>query len=140
MDTNVLGWLLQDRDDERTNSYRALIGPRRIVVPFQVVAEIRFGMMRARWGELRVRRTERALAELLVAQPDDLTLTTYARLRDWAVAQGHPIGAKSHDGDRWIAAVAVRADHPLVTHDSVFQEVDGLRVLTVLGAEEPGAR
>lgn len=35
-----------------------------------------------------------------------------------------------HDGDRWIAATAIRLTVPLVSHDSVFQHVPGLEVLS----------
>lgn len=134
VDTNVLSWLLRGRDDQLTNGYRQLIGPRSIVLPFQVVAEIRYGMRRARWGELRVRRAERTLSDFTVAQPDDETLTTYASLRLWAIETGHPLGDKVHDGDRWIAATAVRTDRSLVSHDGVFQSVDGLDLLTLLSS------
>ena len=132
IDTNVLGWLLRGRDDPLTDSYRELIGTSPIVVPFQVVAELRFGMMQAHWGEFRVRRAERTLKDFAIAQPDDATFTVYAGLRYHATQVGHPLGSKVHDGDRWIAATAVRARRPLVSHDSVFKSVDGLDLITML--------
>lgn len=132
VDTNVLSWLLEGRGDPVTESYRSLIDSRPIVVPFQVVAEIRYGMQRAHWGDFRVRRTEQSLAALAIAQPDDETITVYARLRLWAAEQGHPLGHKVHDGDRWIAAVALRARRSLVSHDAVFKGIDGLDLLTSL--------
>ncbi len=46
-------------------------------------------IVRANWGELRVRRLARALSHLTIAQPDDETLTIY-RLRLQSVASGHP--------------------------------------------------
>jgi len=132
VDTNVLSWLLQGRTDPLSESYRQLVGSHRVVVPFQVVAEIRYGMRRARWGELRVRQTERTFATLSVAQPDDEVLTTYAALRFRAVEQGQALGDKIHDGDRWIAATAVRAELPLVSHDAVFLSIEGLDLRTIL--------
>lgn len=132
LDTNVLSWFLQGRDDPLTEGYRELVGSRPVVLPFQVVAEVRYGMLRARWGELRVRRAERGLAEFAIAQPDDETLTVYAQLRLRAIQIGHPLGDKVHDGDRWIGATAVRAHRPLVSHDAVFQNVEGLDIWTTL--------
>jgi predicted nucleic acid-binding protein len=84
VDTNASGWLLEGRHHPLGDGYRELINGRRVIVPFQVVAEIRYGMLRARWGELRVRRTEGAIAKLSVAQPDDQTVFRYAELRSWA--------------------------------------------------------
>ena len=132
LDTNVLSWLLQGRDDRLTDSYRDLIGTRLVILPFQVVAEVRYGMLRARWGELRVRRAERVLAGFAIAQPDDATLTVYAQLRLRAIQNGHPLGDKVHDGDRWIGATAVSAHRPLVSHDAIFQNVEGLDIWTML--------
>jgi predicted nucleic acid-binding protein len=41
------------------------------------------------------------------------------------------LGDKVHDGDRWIAATALRLNcHPLVTHDGVFDETPGLQIIT----------
>ena len=100
VDTNVLSWVLQGGSDALTESYRELIGSHRVVVPFQVVAEIRYGMRRAQWGELRVRHTERSLSSFSVAQPDDEILTTYAALRLRSATHGQPLAEKVHDGDR----------------------------------------
>jgi predicted nucleic acid-binding protein len=43
--------------------------------------ELRFGALRAGWGELRRRRLERRIAEIAVVQPDDEMITTCAELR-----------------------------------------------------------
>lgn len=36
------------------------------------------------------------------------------------------MGQKGHDGDRWIAATAVRLEVPLVTHDAIFRAEPGV--------------
>ena len=43
---------------------------------------------------------------------------------------GHALGEKLHDGDRWIAATAIRIENPFVSHDGIFTEAPGLRVVT----------
>lgn len=48
----------------------------------------------------------------------------YVNLRSWAVRTGHGLGAKNHEADRWVAAVA--AHLPLGTEDSIFDGVAGL--------------
>ncbi|EUA41507.1 hypothetical protein I553_3398 [Mycobacterium xenopi 4042] len=40
---------------------------------------------------------------------------------------GHALGNKLHDGDRWIAAAAIRLGIPLVSHNGLF---DGAPVLS----------
>ncbi|MGI9118576.1 MAG: hypothetical protein ACR2G7_00310 [Acidimicrobiales bacterium] len=50
----------------------------------------------------------------------------YVDLRTWAVRSGHGLGAKDHEADRWVAAVAMAAKLPLATEDSIFDGVAGL--------------
>ena len=52
-------------------------------------------------------------------------------------AAGHALAQRPHDADCWIAATAVRLGVPLVSHDSVFRNVPGLTLETMLG--ETGA-
>jgi len=92
--------------------------------------ELRFGAIRAGWGELRRRRLERRIAELTVLQPDDEMIEICAQLRAECQRVGHALGEKVHDGDRWIAASALRLSVPLVSHDQLFQHVTRLRLIT----------
>ncbi len=48
-------------------------------------------------------------------------ITTCAQLRFACQKIGHPLGYKIHDGDRWIAAAALRLHCPLVSHDGLFK-------------------
>ena len=121
VDTMVISWLLDDRPNRLANQYRALIGDAPVVLAFQTVMELRFGAVRAGWGELRNRRLERRVAELNVVQPDDEMITVCAELRADCRRIGHPLGNKIHDGDRWIAATAIRLRVPLVSHDRVSE-------------------
>ncbi|HET7387612.1 MAG TPA: PIN domain-containing protein [Nocardioidaceae bacterium] len=130
MDTMVISWLLDDRPNALSDHYRALIGASPVLLAFQTVMELRFGALRAGWGEFRRRRLEERIAELTVVQPDDDMITACSRLRADCQKLGHPLGGKVHDGDRWIAATAIRLTVPLVSHDGVFQHVPGLEVLS----------
>jgi predicted nucleic acid-binding protein len=130
VDTMVVSWLLDDRPNPLAERYRRLIGAEPVVLPFQTVMELRFGALRADWGELRRRRLERRLGEFAVVQPDDAMITACAELRLRCRQAGHALGDKLHDGDRWIAATAIRLDVTLVTHDGIFTDAPGLRVIT----------
>ncbi len=125
VDTMVVSWLFGDRPDALALRYRDLIGVAPVVLAFQTIMEIRYGALRAGWGELRRRRLERRLAELVVAQPDDETITICAELRHGCQQIGHALGGKVHDGDRWIAATAIRLGLPLVSEDRVFHGAPG---------------
>jgi len=130
VDTMVISWLFDDRPSPPADRYRALIGPSPVLLAFQTVMELRFGAMRAGWGGLRYRRLDRRIAELAVVQPDDEMITTCAELRTRCQQIGHALGDKVHDGDRWIAATAIRLGCPLVSHDGVFKSAPRLQLIT----------
>ena len=108
--------------------YRAVIGASPIVVSFVTVTELRYGALRAGWGELRRRGLERDLAQFVVVQPDDALMRLCAELRHTAERCGVGLGHKIHEADRWIAATALRLDIDLVSHDAVFRGMPGLTV------------
>jgi predicted nucleic acid-binding protein len=130
VDTMVISWLFDDRPNPLADRYRALIGARPVLLAFQTVMELRYGALRAGWGDLRRRRLERRVAELTVVQPDDEMITACAELRNRCRQLGHALGDKLHDGDRWIAAAALRLRVPVVSHDGVFDNVPGLELIT----------
>jgi tRNA(fMet)-specific endonuclease VapC len=115
VDTMVISWLFDDRPNPLADRYRELIGAQPVLLAFQTVMELRYGVLRAGWGELRRRRLERRVAELTVVQPDDRMITVCSELRLRCQLIGHALGAKLHDGDRWIAATAIRSGVPLVS-------------------------
>jgi predicted nucleic acid-binding protein len=129
LDTMVVSWLIEDRLPLAPR-YRALVGSEPVLLAFQSVMELRFGALRAGWGELRRRRLERSIAALTVVQPDDEMITTCAELRNACRSAGHPLADKFHDGDRWIAATAIRLGCPLVSHDGIFRQTPGLQLVT----------
>jgi predicted nucleic acid-binding protein len=130
VDTMVVSGILNAvRDPGTAEPYQTTIGDRLVLVSFITVAELRFGAIKAGWGEFRTRSLERSLAKFLVIKPDDLLLTACAELR-WAAHQrGHALSQKVHDSDRWIAATALHLDLDLVSDDRVFREFPGLRLV-----------
>ncbi len=129
IDTMVLSALLDTRPTSLGPVYRQLIGPASTVVSFVTVTEVRYGALKAGWGELRRRRLERDLARFVAIRPDDRMMAICADLRHRCEARGHPLGQKVHEADRWIAATAITLAVELVSDDGVFSDVDGLRVL-----------
>jgi len=55
----------------------------------------------------------------------------YARLRADCEAQGHALGQREHNADRWIAATAIRLGVPLVSNDGIFRDAPGLELETL---------
>lgn len=130
VDTMVFGWMFVEQPNAKAERYRRLIGSSPVLLAFQTVAEVRFGALRANWGELRRRRLERRLSELTVVQPDDDMMTVCAQLRLDCQRAGHALADKIHDGDRWIAAAARRLGVPLVSDDGIFENAPGIRLVT----------
>ena len=67
---------------------------------------------------------------MTVAQPDDQMITVWAQLRADCQRIGHALGNKLHDGDRWIAATALRLECALVSHDGLFDQAPALNLIT----------
>jgi predicted nucleic acid-binding protein len=97
--------------------------------------ELRFGALHAGWGDLRRQQLEWRLARFAVVQPDDEMITVCSKLRSDCRRLGHALGDKLHDGDRWIAAAAVRLGCPLVSHDALFRDAPGLELIAVDGTD-----
>jgi predicted nucleic acid-binding protein len=87
---------------------------------------MRFGAEVANWGARRRGVLDRLIGRTGVVPPLDEVTAAYVDLRTWAVRSGHGLGAKDHEADRWVAAVAMAAKPPLATEDSIFDGVAGL--------------
>lgn len=98
---------------------------------FVSVVELRFGALRAGWGELRLHRLARSVADLDVVQTEQQLIDRCAQLRAWASGAGHPLGQKIHEADRWVAATALALHLELVAGDRIFEGVPGLTVLRI---------
>lgn len=131
VDTMVVSSLLNaSRSPRPAAAYRSLIGGRPIVVSFVTVTELRYGAIKAEWGELRRRSLERDLARLVIVQPDDETMQECADLRVRCERAGQALGQKVHEADRWIAATAIVLGVDLVSQDAVFRDVPRLTVVS----------
>lgn len=126
VDTMIASAWLGLRDSPRKARWQPLLEQMAWVLPFTVVAEMRFGAEVANRGARRRSVLDRLIARTGVVPPLDEVTDAYVDLRTWAVRSGHGLGAKDHEADRWVAAVAMAAKLPLATEDSIFDGVAGL--------------
>lgn len=128
IDTDVASWLLDPRPSPHAEETRRLIGDRSRVVSFVTVTELRYGALRAGWGDFRRRQLERSLADLEVIQTSEILIDRCAALRAEQSRAGHALAQKIHEADRWVAATAVALDLELVAGDGIFENVAGLEI------------
>ena len=127
VDTMIASAWLGAKESARKTRWQPLLSRSPWVLPFVVVAEMRFGAEVAGWGARR-----RGVLDRLVAASKVMPLLVevtdaYVDLRTWCVQAGHGLGAKDHEADRWVAAVALAAKVPLVSEDSIFDDVPNLK-------------
>jgi predicted nucleic acid-binding protein len=132
VDTGVFGARLTPAGHELAFQYRPLLAGRPAVLSYATVAELRFGATLAGWGTRRIRRLDDELAQVPTVWPGPSLTAAYVDLRVWCSRSGHGLAHKDHEADRWIAATARWLDVPLVAHDAIFKDVDGLQLLTQL--------
>lgn len=133
VDTGVFGARLTPRGKPLASAYRPLLDGRPAVISFIAVAELRFGAKLAGWGSNKVQRLNYELGQAETVWPGPNLAETYATLRMWCVEAGHGLGQMEHEADRWVAATTIWLGIPLVAHDAIFANVDGLDLLTRLG-------
>lgn len=126
VDTMIASAWLAVRDSARKDRWAPLLERSVWVLPFTVVAEMRFGAEVAGWGARRRGVLDRLIAAAGVVPPLQEVTDAYVDLRTWCVRNGHGLGAKDHEADRWVAAVAIAAKLPLATEDSIFDAVPTL--------------
>ena len=90
---------------------------------------MRFGAHVANWGTRRTVALEHLISRTEIAPPLPAVINAYVDLRSWCVRSGHGLGAKDHEADRWVAAVALAGHIPLATDDGIFDNVDHLDLL-----------
>jgi tRNA(fMet)-specific endonuclease VapC len=133
IDTGVFGARLALRTRPLVTLYEPLIEGRAALISFVTVAELRFGARLAGWGPERRQSLERQLARAEAVWPGPHLTDSYAALRAWCVKNGHGLGQKDHEADRWVAATAIWLGVPLVAHDAIFANVRDLNLVTKLG-------
>ena len=92
------------------------------------VTELRYGALRAGWGELRRRQLERSLADVDVIQTSGVLIDRCASVRAELSHDGHALAQKIHKADRWVAATAVALGLELVAGDGIFENAASLDV------------
>lgn len=132
VDTGVFGSGLVPSSADLARRYLPHLVGRRVVIAYKTVAELRYAAIRRGWGDATLQEMERRLGGATVATVDDGLARVYARLKADCTQAGHPLGQKVHDGDRWIAATAIRYRIPLVSHDGIFVAAPGLDLVTEL--------
>ena len=130
VDTMIASASLGTRQSARQARWVAVLEPAQWVLPFVVVAEMRFGAEVAGWGERRRSILDRLVERSAVMPPLAAVVDAYVDLRTACSSEGHGLGAREHEADRWVAAVAIAADLPLASEDSIFDGVDGLLRVT----------
>lgn len=122
----ALSWILHPCPLPQGGRARTLVDGRTAVISFVSAAELRYGALRAGWGEFRLRRLARSLADLDVIQSDQRLIERSAELRAWASRTGHGLAHKIHEADRWVATPALALDLELVAGDRIFEGVPDL--------------
>jgi len=92
----------------------------------------RFGAHIAGWGARRLHRLDHELHRAKVVWPSHNLVDHYVELRSWCVKNGHGLGHKDHEADRWVAATATFLGVPLVAHDAIFSATKDLRLISRL--------
>ena len=127
VDTMIASAWLGSKQSARQTRWQPVLSRSTWVLPFVVVAEMPFGAEVAGWGARRRGVLDRLVIASKVMPPLVEVTDAYVDLRTWCVRTGHGLGAKDHEADRWVAAVALAAKLPLASEDSIFDEVPDLK-------------
>lgn len=127
VDTMIASAWLGTRRSQRQIRWATVLEASVWVLPFVVVAEMRFGAEVAGWGDRRRNVLDQLVARAGVVPPLNEVTDAYVNLRAWCVRTGHGLGAKDHEADRWVAAVAIAGGFRLATEDTIFDGVPELR-------------
>jgi tRNA(fMet)-specific endonuclease VapC len=120
LDTNAVSSLLAGGNQDLNS---ILQSARRHHLPLAVIAEYQYGLLslrRPRRAQSLLRRLE---AESMILYPDRATADHYAAIRHDLKRRGWPIP----ENDLWIAALARQHSLEIVSRDSHFDHVQGVR-------------
>ncbi len=129
VDTMIASAWLGVRESPRKVRWAPVLGPAVWVLPFVVVAEMRFGAEVARWGVRRRAKLDSLVSAAGVVPPLPEVTAAYVDLRTWCVRNGHGLAGKEHEADRWVGAVAIAAGLRLASDDSIFRDVPAIKLL-----------
>lgn len=129
VDTGVFSAAISPRRRAAFDSLVSHLSGNQLLLTAQTVAELRFGVLVAKWGEPRRGRLETAIAATTVIPITDALITQVASLRYACQLDGHPLANSAHANDLWIAARTIHVRARLVTADRLFEDVPGLQLL-----------
>ncbi|MCX6591564.1 MAG: type II toxin-antitoxin system VapC family toxin [Acidobacteria bacterium] len=122
LDTNALSAYL----DNMPEAVRMVSEARQVAVPVIVAGEFAFGIAQSRHREVYERSLERMLDRCAVLDVGIETARHYAAIRLELKSAGKPIPAN----DLWIAALARQHAIPVMSRDTHFDFVGGVRRLS----------
>lgn len=126
VDTDVFSFFF--RGDSRAERYRLLVEGSLAALSFQTVAELYQGALQAGWGERRRNRLRDEIGRYLAIPFNMEMVELWARIRSSRRAAGREVDA----ADAWVAATALWAQCPVVTHNQRdFEGIDGLSIITL---------
>ena len=114
-------------NDARAARYRPSLEGSIIALSFQTVAEALQGAYQRDWGARRIARLRAEMQRYAILPFDMAMAEHFARLR----AARRRAGREIENADAWIAATALWAGCPIVTHNvGDFEGIDGLEDIT----------
>ena len=119
LDTNAVSAILAG-DALITPVLRAV---QSLCIPAIVIGEYRYGIAASRRAETLTTAFERLLRAVTVLPVDELVAARYASVRRTLKEAGTPIP----ENDVWIAATALRNELPLLSRDTHYDLVPGLK-------------
>ena len=119
LDTNALSAYL----DRVPDAVEIVSEARELAIPVIVAGEFAFGIAQSRHREMYERSLQRMLDRCTVLNIDVETARHYAAIRLELKSGGKPIPAN----DVWIAALSRQHANPVMSRDSHFDFVAGLR-------------
>lgn len=129
VDTDVFSASISRRRRQQFETKIAQMAGNQVFLAAVTVSELRYGALVAEWGEPRRKHLERSIQSTTVVPVTDRLLTVAAELRLACRLTGHPLHARPHANDLWIAASAIHAGAPLLTADTVFVDTPGLALV-----------
>lgn len=119
LDTNAVSALF----DGDVGLLAVLDGHLELHLPAVVLGEYRYGLIGSRIRSAAEARLQELASACVILPVDSITAGTYAEIRHELKLRGTPIP----ENDVWIAALARQHRLPVVTRDTHFDAVRGLR-------------
>jgi tRNA(fMet)-specific endonuclease VapC len=120
LDTNIVVAIFEDDPAVR----QGLAKRPRVRIPMTVLGELYYGAFKSAKQDENFQRINDLLSQTPLLQYDAGTAYEYGSIRNELRLKGRPIP----ENDIWVAAVARQHDLTLVSRDTHFAHVDGLKL------------